>query len=284
MSKSRLEGTIRNDYLIIKKIIKNNRSAYLVKCMVCGSVKEIYNLDKSNLRHSEYCPNFINHILGEIHGDYIIQKAYRKDRIYVDMECLICGSSRDKVAYKDIKSTFKNKHGIQCTIKNTKVFKNQELVKKLRRTFSNIKSRLRLANEGSFKYRAYKNLTTDFKDATEFICFMYPLFEKRLSEGTPMNELSVDRINPNKGYLRDNVRCLTLQEQHLNKRNTKKYCINGVEFTNLRDFCRELEISERDFYNYYNVYNELQIINNKRVMIEKLHNVETIETGSVTQK
>lgn len=206
---SKLIGQMYGDYIVVDKIVKNNRSCYIVKCTVCHSVKEVYNL--RNEYHNEHCKNFLQYIIGEVYGDFIIKKAYREDRVYVDLECLVCGCKRTHVAYKDLKLTFVNNHSSMCTIKNLERFPNKKLVNKLLRTYQNMNTRIR-------KEPAYKDVKNLFVDSVDFVTYVYDLYEKRLEEGISLEKLSIDRINPFGNYEKGNVRCLTISEQQKNKK------------------------------------------------------------------
>lgn len=64
-----------------------------------------------------------------------------------------------------------------------------------------------------------------------------------------------------------------------NKLDSRRYFIDNVEYRNLRLFCRELNISERNFYESYNkniCKNEF-LVDGKSAVVLKLYNVETIE-------
>lgn len=212
-------GQMYGDYIVVDKIVKNNRSAYIVKCTVCNSVKEVYNLREE--RHSEMCNNFLNFILGDKIGDYIIKKSYKKDRVYVDVECLKCGAKRKNVAYKDFKS-HKNIHSKICTVKNTSKFANKELVRKLLRTYQNMNTRIR-------KEKTYKDVKNNFIDSVDFVTYVYDMYMERLNEGHPLAKLSIDRINPFGNYEKGNVRCLTISEQQQNKRVHFKESVEAIE-------------------------------------------------------
>lgn len=218
---SKLIGTVYGDYIVLEKIVKNNRSAYIVKCKICNSVKTVWNLRKEF--HGEQCNNFINFILGEKFGDFIIKKARKLDRIYADVECLICGSKRDNIAYKDLKLIFSNKHSSICTIKNLSIYKNKKLVSKLLRTFQNMNTRIK-------KEPAYSDVKNNFLDSTDFVVYVYDMFNKRyVEENIPLDKLSIDRINPFGNYEKGNVRCLTLSEQQSNKKIHYKESVETIE-------------------------------------------------------
>jgi len=206
---SSLIGVVYGDYIVVKKIIKNRRSAYVVKCTICNSIKEVWNLRIE--KHNESCTNFLDYIIGKINEDFIIYNAYKEDRVYIDVKCLVCGCTREKVAYKDFKLTFKNTHSKHCTIKNVIKFGDKKLIRKLIRTFANMKSRCS-------KEVAYEDVEVIFRDTTEFICYVYDMYVARLEEGVELKNLSIDRINPFGNYEKGNVRCLTLSEQQSNKR------------------------------------------------------------------
>ena len=218
---SKLIGTVYGDYIVLEKIVKNNRSAYIVKCKICNSVKTVWNLRKE--LHGEQCNNFINFILGEKFGDFIIKKARKLDRIYADVECLICGSKRNNIAYKDLKLIFSNKHSSICTIKNLSIYKNKKLVSKLLRTFQNMNTRIK-------KEPAYSDVKNNFLDSTDFVVYVYDMFNKRyVEENIQLDKLSIDRINPFGNYEKGNVRCLTLSEQQSNKKIHYKESVETIE-------------------------------------------------------
>lgn len=220
---SKLIGKIMGDYIVVKKIVKNQRSAYVIKCTVCNSVQEVWNLKPKY--HSEQCNNFLNFIIGETYGDFIITNAYREDRVYVDVECLKCGCKRFHVSYKDFKGIFRNQHGKICTIKNNEKFPNKKLVSKLLRCYQSINTRIRLEP-------AYADVKNNFIDSIDFINYVYNMFDKRLrEEHIPMKELSIDRINPFGNYEKGNVRCLTLHEQQYNKRIHYKENVEAIEIS-----------------------------------------------------
>ena len=220
---SKLIGQKFGDYVVVKKLVEQNRSCYLIKCTICNSTQKVWNLREK--KHSEHCKNFLNYILGEKNGDFIITNAYRKDRVYVDVECLKCGCKRYNVAYKDFKSSFKNKHGKICTIKNNNNFENKKLVSKLLRCYQSINTRIRLDP-------AYSDVQNKFIDSIDFINYVYDMFNKRLiEENIPMGQLSIDRINPFGNYEKGNVRCLTLHEQQYNTRIHYKENVEAIEIS-----------------------------------------------------
>ena len=208
-------GEQYGDYIVCSKEVINNRSAYTIKCTICNSIKTVYNLREE--KHSEYCNNFTSYIIGNKIGDYIIKKAYREERIYIDCECLKCGAKRNHIAYKDFKNN-KNEHSKICTIKNLEKYPNKNLISKLLRTYQNMNTRIRINP-------AYKDVKNNFIDSVDFVTYVYSMYEKRLKEGKTLEELSIDRINPFGNYEKGNVRCLTISEQQYNKRSN----YNNVE-------------------------------------------------------
>lgn len=61
------------------------------------------------------------------------------------------------------------------------------------------------------------------------------------------NDLTIDRIDVNKGYSPDNCRWVTLKEQCFNKRTNKYITLNGKTQT-LTEWIRELGISRHAYY------------------------------------
>lgn len=224
---SSIIGKKYGDYIVVEKLPnKNKHSLYKVKCTICNSVKETYNL--KNLHHGTMCPNICNWIIGQIDNDFIITNAYKDtnniDTLKIDCKCLKCGAIRTNVTYHDfISDNMKNTHGKICTIKNVKHFTNKKLVRKLLQTYQNMNTRIK-------KEKAYADIKNLFLDSTDFVCYVYDMFEKRhIEENIPLKELSIDRINPFGNYEKGNVRCLTLKEQQLNKRIHWKENVETIE-------------------------------------------------------
>ncbi len=207
-------GTKKFDYLVVNKINESKkRSKYLVKCTICNNVKEVYNLSESQLSHTFFsCRNtLIKNVIGEKNNDFIIVDSYYGNKRHmVDIKCLICNVLSKKIAYKDFKIN-KNKHGSRCTVLNTKKFKDKKLLRKLHRTYQGAKNR---CTNPKCNSTSYFGRDFEFKDSTDFIVHMYPLLEDFIKNNPsiPISQVSIDRIDSNKGYKKNNVQWLSFSD------------------------------------------------------------------------
>jgi len=202
-------GTVKYDYQIIDKINETKkRSRYLVKCKVCGHVKKIYNLCKEQLSHSvSSCKKtYIKSVIGNQHNDFMISDSYMYNgRHHVNAKCMICNSNKKQIAYKDF-INHKNLHSKHCTVYNTKKY-DKKLLRKLHRTYQGAKNRCLNTKTNP----TYNNKCFEFDDSVEFIKFMYNPLVNFIKNNPKlrMNDITIDRINNNKGYSKDNIRWLS---------------------------------------------------------------------------
>lgn len=230
---SNMIGKVIGDYKVLEKLIINKRSCYKVQCCICGEIKYNYNITERYMKHNRttcketYCKSLI----GRTFGDFTVIEAYHDKRAWVDLQCNICGNIRIGIAEK-LLYKYKYKHDKTCAKLTQCEFENKEVANKLIKTFQNCKTRIRLGNEGDERHLEYKGLDFGFDNSVEFLKYTYPLFINALNEKQcDVKDLSIDRINTFKGYIKGNIRFSTKKEQNTNKALSYIYKINNREFT-----------------------------------------------------
>ena len=227
MNNSKRIGKVIGDYKVIDKIVKNKRSCYLIRCEICGNEKYTYNITEKYMKHGlTQCKKVMcKKYIGIEVGDYKIINAYLKRRLFVDARCNICGVVKRNIAFKDFRNN-KNNHSKHCTILNTDKY-DKKIVRKLLRTYQNCKTRIRLGNEGHEKQKSWKGLEFGFSDSVDFVEYTYNLIKDK-----DIDKMTIDRIDNYKGYVKGNIRFITIEEQQRNKKihqDKELSCINSVE-------------------------------------------------------
>lgn len=278
MKKSKLIGTIRNDFMIVEKLVINGRSLYKTKCMVCGNEKEQFNITGRHMVHSEEkCKKtLLLNLIGREFGDYIVVDSKQENgECLISLKCNVCGAIRTDVAYRHI-NTFKNEHGKHCTIFALKDI-TPSIRKKLLRTYNNCKTRIRKGNEGNCKYKAYKGKEFGFTDSVDFIQYNLPLLIDGM-KNFRLNDLTIDRIDTNVGYIKGNIRFVPQSYQQINKTTTYKYFIDEIEMYARDGVTDILDIDQRKLSKILIDNNNNAIINGKKVYRELIYKKDSVET------
>lgn len=99
---------------------------------------------------------------------------------------------------------------------------NSQLYKR----YKSIKDRCLNKNNKSYKYYGGRGITMCKEWINDFTVFS----NWAINNGYK-NELTIDRINNNKGYCPENCRWTTIEEQHNNTRKNRNYIFNGEKMT-----------------------------------------------------
>lgn len=216
-----------------KNIIGSNLINGSAKSCGCGK----------NTNSNKGRPPKIHINIGDKFGDLIcigIEKN-EKNYTYYNMKCEICGRTKLMLG-----STIMYKHGIahKSCGKGLKT-KN----KKFYERWCSMRERTENPNyEHSNCYRERGINSEEFKYFIDFYDTMYESFIQKAEEIGEEN-VSLDRINPNKSYTKDNCRWIHKNEQQANCRNTicfQAILPNGTieESNSIRKFAEKYNLDE----------------------------------------
>ena len=162
-----------------------------------------------------------------------------------------------------------NKHGIYCIKNNNKY--DKKLINKICRTYSNCRTRIKKGNEGDPKYSSYKGKEFGFNNSLEMF---YELYNNLLEQSKKysLDKLTIDRIDTNLGYIKGNVRFITMKEQACNKLNSYTYYVGENKFESSIDLADYLGTYQQNISRMFEksnkiIYNDLIIIREKRYSV-----------------
>ncbi len=93
-----------------------------------------------------------------------------------------------------------------------------------------------------FKNYGKRGITIEWKTFEEFYKDMYKSYQSHIKE-FGIKDTSIDRINNNGNYCKENCRWATQKEQQSNKRNNVLYKFNG-EKLNLSQWARKIGVND----------------------------------------
>lgn len=209
--------------LNLEYINKNYVKYYRVKCVKCGNEKliQLSRLKKrETTKHNNrkyYLPEYDEHI-GLTVNDYTIIKRldrkYKSEHYYL-AKCNICDTT-----FETTIGNFKRGYGTthkECT---THIPKNKYL-NRFRKIYSCMRYRTTKPNYNEWYLYGGRGINSNYYE--DFMVFYYELFESYVDHVKEFGEkdTSLDRIDVNGNYEKDNVRWATLKEQANNRRNNK---------------------------------------------------------------
>ena len=216
----------KGDYILKEgsKIKRKGHILYEIECKICGNTKFIEK-DRWNsgaeYYHSVYhCgDNVYNDKIGQQFEDIIIDKYVGKtgtsnpNPLY-ECHCVICG--RKKVMQFSNIYTHKGTTHHNCS----KAILNEPHIKAFRSKWCDMRERT--TNPKNDHYAAYggRGITSeDYKNFIDFYDDMYKSFIEHVNE-YGVKDTSLERIDVNKSYTKDNIKWITMKEQHDNKQKT----------------------------------------------------------------
>ena len=230
------------DFDIIDRLKKNNKIYYVIKCRICGHIKEIdkYNYEtslkkkKGLLHNGMNCKdNYYNSFIGQEIGDYVVDS---RDSFSYNLHCKRCGT-KEKLLLRSLQiaDCHSHAHVIRC-LKN---LPDSEIKSVIAERFQNIKQRCGNPMNNNYSHYGARQITCDY----EFAIDLYYDFHEEIESHAKIYGLrnsTFDRIDVNKGYTKDNLRITTQSVQSTNttrkklfileKGNERVLCDNAMEF------------------------------------------------------
>lgn len=228
-----------NDYKLIECVgVIDQRRLYKYKCKVCGHEKVMQMAEfkrNKNIHSYKSCgEDFYNTLKGKQFGDYIVLSS--NNGIH-KIKCSVCGFE------KSVISTVLY-HKIGLSHQGCGNFVKDKYYKKLHSTWSSLRTRTNNKNCNAYKDYGGRGITSvDFEYFNDFYNYAKPLLISAEKEYNTFN-LSIDRIDNNKGYSIGNIRFVTADIQSRNRRTNRK-CVgispNGeiYYFKVISDFAKQ---------------------------------------------
>lgn len=222
-------GDIYGDFKITKYTDAKNGGGGVIceaECVICGTKKYTteYEFKRSSFKHSSLnCREcVINEEIGKVYGDLTVLKyvGMRSKCLIYTLKCNKCGRERDRFI-KDVK------RGIGISHKNcVESLPKNNTTKILRNRWSHMVDRC--TNERSTHYKSYggRGIKCHYDLFIDFYDDFYESYMEH-SEKYGADNTTIDRINVNNDYIKDNMRWATWAIQHKNKRKTIVEAING---------------------------------------------------------
>lgn len=230
INEQELINEIQGDLTLIKFIErKSGDMIFEAKCNVCGSIKKVWyrNFKKGEGVFHNRCNRKGRKVdtsleIGNIYGDLtvIAFKEYKSNNLVYICKCNICGREKD-VWIKDVKK------GIGISHKNcTRHLPKNEHTKRLRIIWSGFVDRCE--NKNCEHYNSYggRGITHNYPLFVDFYDDFIESYLKHIAVYGIKNT-TIDRINVEGNYEKNNLRWATWETQAKNKRKTQVKAFNG---------------------------------------------------------
>jgi len=188
------------------------------------SSEDIINDNKNiSFKNSKY--------IGEIVHDLVITNCLTNDIVMCQCKC----GKEFKIKIVDL-FTYNRKELVSNNILEECNCNTFQYISRSReyRIWNNIKQRCYNANNDSFIYYGERGIEMCSKWKNSFSCFISDM-------GFCPDGYSIDRLDTNKGYYKENCRWATSKQQNNNKRNNKYIQFQG-RIQTIREWCTELKL------------------------------------------
>lgn len=242
---------------ILEETSKFNGSHYCIaECIICGNKKKILPSDimrQSGTHNSRNCgEHVLKEEIGNQYGDIIITEyiGIISNNYKYKAKCTICNREKE-VWIKDVKKG----HGIKH--KNcSELLPKNEITKRLRNIWSKMVDRC--TNKNNSKYHCYggRGIKTNYINFIDFYDDMYISYLIHL-EKYGIKETTLDRIDVNGDYIKNNLRWATWETQFNNTRKIKTikiiYPDGKIEIAkNISKYARENNLDTSSIYDCLN--------------------------------
>lgn len=160
------------------------------------------------LHNGNNCKNdYPKSFIGKTNNGFKVTGYHRDKTQYIlEIECIECGTKR-QIPISHFNSYICN-HSACC-----KFLPVDDTKSSLMRRWDNINQRCHNPKSNNYKSYGQRGIRNDFKDFIEFYNFFYPELSKH-------PEYTIDRIDVNGNYSKDNCRLITDKDQHSNMQAT----------------------------------------------------------------
>lgn len=233
------------DYVIVAlKGIFNQKRVYIAECSVCKNRKELQFADfarKKNLHCVKNClDNYMKLEIGKQFGDFIVE-SYTKDWKY-NCRCTICGK-RKTLIYNELHNLKRVSHKL-CSNGDNDMSKEW---KKFHSIWSSMRNRTANPKAVHFKDYGGRGILSD--DYKLFMDFKNDFYDEFLSAVKiyGLKEISIDRIDNNKSYTKNNIRFTDKRTQAINTRRIKNIIATSptgeiFHFRVIKDFAEKHDL------------------------------------------
>lgn len=247
-------GDIYGDKEIIEIIGLDKNYNLLVKtrCTKCGCIKttQFSHLKTKNIgleHNNKYCKIYLQEYdenIGKIFNDITIIRldSITKDGYRYITKCNICGHENSNLL-SNIKKGYSTKHQ-SCS----RSIKNDNYIKRFRKIYSCMRYRTTNPNYNEYHLYGGRGISSDYFE--DFMIFYNEMYDSYLEHVKIYGEknTTLDRIDCNGDYTKNNCRWATVKEQANNTRVNKKIKISNEEKT-LSEWCDKYNLKYSTVHN-----------------------------------
>jgi len=207
-------GQIIGDFTINGFHRGNYSTLYLdCTCNICGKAKSIradaIPKKPGSISH-EYCIDKYPNKVGDVLEDMKIVNIYKANsKLYYECECIICGRRKkiDVYSISRLPGVLSHSHCRGLGVEHPE----------LHAVWSHMKQRIYNTNDPRYHRYGARGITTDYDKFEDFYNDLHESYYQHVAEYGYHNT-TLDRIDNNGNYTKDNLRWATRQEQGINKR------------------------------------------------------------------
>lgn len=224
------------DYVVVGV---GNKNKIKMQCKICGHTYDVYESNLTERYHNaSTCKNdFYEHLINKKIEDV---EVIGVEKNYINCRCSICGTVR-----RITKQTFfsKNELSHETCIK---FLPNDDIKRTLESRWSCINQRINNPNNTNYQNYGGRGIKNEFKDFVDFYYYFYDALKKD-------KFLTIDRIDVNGNYSKENTRLISHKEQQSNKQNTNYFIARKDDLivisNNAMEFGKQFDLNGRSVGN-----------------------------------